>query len=305
MSAPSAQTGTGNIASASSNSSASLTVNKPGNLADGDLLWAVPYFRNASATITAPSGWTIHKTEAGNGTFCFATKPVPTASSEPSSYTFSTSGGANRCVMAMGRITGALLSSPLDAVGATSPITGTASVVLPSVTAVRSQCLLLAIAINNTSSGTAATFTLDPAMTGTTQQTVNTGSNTSTIQVGQQALTSAGATGTRTPTMSPAASNSAGFLVTIAGPATGSASLSSTSSLTASAAVGYSAAASLSSASSLTATARGQLFTADASLSSTSSMSATPAADLVSVLVDGVWRKVTVYELVNGSWVQS
>lgn len=214
---PSAATGAGNITSSNSNSAASLSATKPGNITDLDLLWAVFVHRNAAATLSADSGWSWAKTEGGNGTFGFATKPIPSAAAESAtSYAFSTDGGSNRCVLGLGRITGANLASPIDAVGTTSAFTGTTSLVLPSLTTTQGNCLLLAVSMNNTSTGTVSTFTLDPAMVGTTQLNVNTGSNTTNFQLGQQQLTSAGATGTRTPTMSPAASNSGGFLVAIA-----------------------------------------------------------------------------------------
>lgn len=214
---PSAATGGGNITSANSASATSLSATKPTNVSDLDLLWAVFIHRNAAANLTADSGWSWAKTEGGNGTFGFATKPIPSASAEtPTSYAFSTDGGSNRCVLGLGRITGANLASPIDAVGTSSVFTGTTSLVLPSLTTTQGGCLLLAVEMNNTSSGTVSTFTLDPAMTGTTQLNVNTGTNTTNFQLGQQQLASAGATGTRTPTMSPAAANSGGFLVAIA-----------------------------------------------------------------------------------------
>lgn len=210
-----AAVGVGNIVSAQSASATSLTANRPSNTTNGDLLWAVAIFRNSGGVITAPSGWTIHKTYTANGTFCFATKPISNVAGEPASYTFSTSLGANRCLLTIGRITGALLAAPLDAVGPDSLTTGTTSLVLPSVDAANPGCLLLAVATNNNNTGTPATFTLAPGMSGTTQQVINTGTNTTNFQLGQQVLASSGPTGDRTPTMSPPAQNSAGFLVTI------------------------------------------------------------------------------------------
>lgn len=213
-----AATGTGNITSASNTSATSLTANKPANTVTGDLLWAVVYFRSTGTPVyTVPSGWTLAKSDGGNASFGLWLKPITNAATEPANYTFSVSGvAAGRCVMAIGRITGADLSAPLDAAGAVSAYTGTTSLTLPSMNAVHGGCLLLAIATCNNNTTTVPVFTLAPGMTGTTQQSIVVPStNCSAFQVGQQVLTASGATGDRVPTMSPAAQNSAGFLVTI------------------------------------------------------------------------------------------
>ncbi|MBX6382013.1 MAG: hypothetical protein IRZ07_03415 [Microbispora sp.] len=213
--APVAQTGAGNVTTASSASAVGLTASKPANISDGDLLWAVLYHRNSNGTITAPSGWSIAKTDGSNGTWCFATKPVPSAAGETAtSYTFNNNQGSARCVLMVGRITGADLSAPIDAVGPSAAITGTASVVLPSMTAATAGALLLAIPINNAGANIAV-FTAPAGMTEVAQQGIVSGAATANAMVAQQLLASAGATGTRTATVSPAASNSGGFMVTI------------------------------------------------------------------------------------------
>jgi hypothetical protein len=230
-----AQTSAGDTDFITSNSAASLAVPKPTNTANGDVLWVVCYFRNSSANLTAPAGWTWAQRDGSNGTLGFAVKAVSNAGTEPSTYTFSTDGGANRCVAMIGRITGADTSNPVDAVGAASATTGTTSLVHPAVTAVNTGTLLLTASMSNTATGTASGFTRDPAMTQVTQHNVNTGSNTSNLQVAQQALTSSGSTGTRTATMSPAAQNSLGFMVTIkAGTRSGTGTITGSALLTAS-----------------------------------------------------------------------
>lgn len=213
--APLARTGAGNVTSSNNASTTSLTITKPSNTADGDLLIAVIYQRNTSATLSGPAGWSWAKQENGNGTFGIAYKAIPTAASETATnYTFSTSAGANRMVGGIIRVTGADLTTPIDATGATSVFTGTSSLVMPSVTAATSGCLLLALETNN-AGATVATFTADAAMGGVTQLSVTDGTSTCNIQVAQQQLTQSGATGTRTATMSPSANNSAGFMITI------------------------------------------------------------------------------------------
>jgi hypothetical protein len=312
VAAPVAQTGAGNVTTGSNASATSVTANKPANVVDGDVLVAGFYHRNARAdtsTITVPSGWNpLGSINVVDETFGMYFKPIPSASGESAtSYTWSvTSGGNGRTLLAICRVTGVKLSAPQDAAGAQAAHTGTSSVTDPAVTAMSDQALLFAINITHRSDGTAALLTPPVGMTEVTSvQVTNTGPSTSVMQLAQEPLSAAGSTGARVLTISPAAANSGGYMVTLAPPASGAATLTSTSSMSASATVGYAAAATLSSTSSMTATAGGQNFTAEATLSSTSSMSATAASDPVSVLVDGVWRKVTVYELVNGSWVQS
>lgn len=217
---PLAQTGGGNVTSANGSNVTSITINKPSNITDLDLLVAVIYHRNASATLSGPAGWTWAKQEPGNGTFGLAYKAIPSAASESATnYAFSTSAAAGRMVGGVVRVTGADLINPLDVAGTTSVFTGTTSLVLPSLNAGQGGCLLLALETNN-AGATVATFTADPAMGGVTQLNVATTDLTGTcnLQLAQQQLASSGATGTRTATMSPAANNSGGFMVTIAPP---------------------------------------------------------------------------------------
>lgn len=213
---PLAQTGAGNVTSSNGASVSSLTFSKPGNTTDLDLFIAIVYHRNASATLSGPAGWSWAKQENGNGTFGVAWKPIPSAASETAtSYAFSTSGGSGRMVGGVVRVTGADLTNPVDATGATSAFTGTTSLVLPTVTAGQGGCLLLALETNN-AGATTSTFTADVLMGGVTQLAINDGTASCNIQLAQQQLAASGSTGTRTATMSPAANNSGGFMVTIA-----------------------------------------------------------------------------------------
>lgn len=220
MASPVALTGAGNVTTWTSTSAASTGTNltKPGNTADGDLLVAALYFRNASGTITPPSGWTqlgnVHTT---GETFTFYAKPIPSAAAETAtSYNFSTSAGSGRLLAAVIRVTGANLSAFEDARGATSGITGTASVVMAAVSTTQPDTLLLSIEINNTTVGTVSAITADAAMSEVVEININTGTATSSMEVDQQAISGTGSTGTRTATFSPAAANSAGMMVAIA-----------------------------------------------------------------------------------------
>lgn len=213
---PKAMTGTGNVTTATNTSATSLTANKPANVTDGDLLWAVFFHATNSGTITPPAGWTIHKTEGGNGTFCFATKPIPSASAESATtYAFSTNQAAARCTLQVGRIVGADLSSTIDVVGTSSGFAGTTSVVMPAITTTQANDGLFGVAINRTTNSTPAVFTAPTGMTEVSQLSIVSGATTSSAQLSQQFLSASGSTGTRTATISPAAANSGGFLVSI------------------------------------------------------------------------------------------
>jgi hypothetical protein len=323
---PVAATGTGNVTTTSSTGATGLTGSKPSNVVDGDLLWAVFYHRNASGTITAPSGWTIAKTVNTNGTFCLATKPIPSASAETATtYAFSSNQGSARCLLAIGRITNADLNNVVDATGATSLFTGSTSLSLPAVTAVGPDCLLLAVATDNTSTGTVAAFTADSAMSEITQVSVNTGAATSALQLAGQALSSSGSTGTRAPTISPAAANSGGFLATIAAEPTAAATLTAgpatltaaaglvayagteldagPATLTADGSIPSKASATLTAGPAVLIAAPQQTAHAAATLTAgPATLTATAGYGQLNVLSGGLWQAVTVSELVAGSW---
>lgn len=214
--APIAQTGANDITTAFSTSASALTANKPPATADGDLLVAAFDHRNTNGTITTPAGWTQWQIETAQGTFGLWGHPVPSAAAElATSYQFSTNQGNGRCQLAIFRVTGADLASQPDAAGSLAVHTGTTGVTMPAVTAVTASGLLLAVATNNTNSGTVATITAATGMTEIIQVNANSGSATSNMQVAQQTLTSSGSTGTRTATFSPNAANSGGFMVSI------------------------------------------------------------------------------------------
>ncbi|MCW2917654.1 MAG: hypothetical protein JWN52_5722 [Actinomycetia bacterium] len=305
MAAPVAQTGSGNVVTNSVASASSISATKPANVADGDLFVAAVYFRNAAGTVTPPSGWALFGTlNTANETFGMYYKAIPTAASEAAtSYSFSTTGGASRNLIILFRVTGALLSSPQDAVGSFALFTGTSSIIDPAVTAVDSSALLLAFNISNITSASQPVFTAPAGMSEVGQIAItNSTPASSSIQVAQQALSSSGSTGTRTFTMSPAAANSGGFMVTIAPPVHGSASLSATSSLTASGAVGALGSVSLAGAGSLAATNNAN-FTGSAAMTAAGTLSADTTTALSVLLADTTWGPSVTHHLEGGSWV--
>lgn len=214
-------TGAGNVTYATSGAGSTITLSKPTNTADGDLLVAACYWRNASGTPTPPSGWTLLGVlNTTYETFGMWYKAVPTASAETATtYDFAISTGTQRIVGIMFRVIGVNLSAIQDSYGSLAAYTGTASVVLPQVTTSAADTLLIGYAINNANTtGTPSAFTGPGSMTTIESRTSDNGTSaTSTIWVGTQVLAAAGATGTRTATMSPAAANSGGIMVALTG----------------------------------------------------------------------------------------
>lgn len=306
MTAPVAQTGAGNVVTNSTASASSIAANKPANVADGDLLVAAVFFRNASGTVTPPSGWALLGTlNTTNETFGLYYKYIPTASGEAAtSYSFSTTGGASRNLIIIFRVTGAVPSSPQDAAGALAAYTGTTSVVDPAVTAVDPESLLLAFNIANTSTGSQPVFTAPAGMTEVGQITVsNATPASSSIQVAQQALSSSGSTGTRTFTMSPAATNSGGIMVTIRAPATGSAAFTGAGTLTASGALGAAGSAAFTGVGTLTA-GPGKLGAIGAVAFTGAGTLAIDSTEPYYVMRDdGTWAPITKKVMIAGTWV--
>lgn len=104
---------------ASTVSGASIVLDKPTGLADGDMLVAVLRTNGSTSTSDfALSGWTrrgytfVSSDAAGRVTGIF-THPVTTASSEPSTYTFTKAASDSRRVGAMFIVRGVDLSSPV------------------------------------------------------------------------------------------------------------------------------------------------------------------------------------------------
>lgn len=194
----------------------SITANKPANVANGDLFVAFLYYRNSGSTITPPTGWSLADSNTTGQTEAVYYKAIPTASAETAtSYTWSFTGGSGRIAVILFRVTGANLSSPLDASGLweSGP---TSTMVFPAVTAVSTNTMLLAFGLAQNATTTASVFTAPSGMTTLVQQGFISGTNSSAVWTGFQSISASGSTGTRTATLSPNAANGNGIMITIA-----------------------------------------------------------------------------------------
>lgn len=219
MTAPVAHTGAGNVTTATNGASSSITVSKPANVANGDVLVAV---LNSSVTggtwDTVPAGWTQGAIYSATRNTAFFTKPIPSAAAETATdYTWHTSGGSGRIGALIFRATGVDGTTPIEAAGS-GVGAGTSSIVDPAVTAVSSEALLIAAFSSYLNTGTANAITKPGSMTNVGGWSVTSGtpaSASSVHLVAFETLSASGSTGTRTATVSPSGTGAAGLMVTL------------------------------------------------------------------------------------------
>jgi len=213
-------TGAGNVVSNSGASGASLTVNKPANLADGDLLVLVAYKQLGGSTFTTPSGFTSAYVASAASTRGFQVfgKKISSAGSEPSSYSVTSSDSSSRWILVAFRLPD-LETSWLDAAPASDVyVTNTGTITDPTVTAVSAHTLALAFNFTNNSTAVYQTFS-SAGWTGLVNATATVGSSTSVVDVQYKELTASGATGGVSFSMTPNAASAGGFLLAFALPA--------------------------------------------------------------------------------------
>lgn len=211
----------GDVTVASGGAVTTLTVTKPANTVDGDVLLVFANFRNASGTLTSPAGWTqLGPVSTANQT---AQVFVKTAASEPTSYAFSTSASSGRAVVQCCRVLGANLSTAA-VIGAVSTPAAEAALTAPGITttAANSGVFMFGTAQNAATTGVA--FAAPSGWTLVSSATVNNGTSSSSSLIAFKATAAAGAVAAPSSAMtsgtSPAASNDQGWLVALAPQAT-------------------------------------------------------------------------------------
>lgn len=217
MAAPVAHTAAGDVTTASDPASADITVAKPANVADGDVLIAVLNNSISGGTVdVVPAGWTqaaLYNTVRTSAVFW---KAIPSAAAESAvDYSWHITGGAGRISGQIFRVTGADGDAPIDAVGA-GVGSGNSSIVDPAVTAVAAEALLLAV-FSSYITGTTPTVITPPGSMSAigTWSSVSATAATSHLTC-HETLAAAGSTGTRTATVAPAGSGATGIMLTIA-----------------------------------------------------------------------------------------
>lgn len=194
--------------SASTNSAASLAINKPAGAQQGDIVLIIPASSTGAVSLTAPSGFTTGFDGALGGATLDAFWRVLDGS-EGASFTIGTSGGSAPIYAGALLLKRALRSAPINASAENRYSDATTDVVAPSVTATRSGLLVTAFARSGGASGgtqpAGMTEHVDIGTSGTLSLLI------SSVAVG------VGATGTKTATgMAGTANNKNGLSLVIA-----------------------------------------------------------------------------------------
>lgn len=214
MAAPVAQTGAGNVTTTPVTAGTSITVTKPSSIADGDLFVGVIYSSNTTVTFTPPSGWTNQGGQNTNRTVAVFTKPIPSAAAESAPDYAWTWSGSSRALGIIFRVTGANLAAPVDVFGTAVAIGAVATMAAPSVTTVQPATLLLSVDWTQTTA--APVSAMSPPGSMSTVGSVSTApAATSALQVEAETLSVAGATGTRTESMSPTPANAGALMLAL------------------------------------------------------------------------------------------
>ena len=176
-----------------------ITVNKPAGVLSGDLLIAYISKTMYGVGDLAPSGWTLIRTDSNSSCCRSGIYYKVATSSEPASYTWNIAGSETYGIGTIQVYRGADTTSPINAHGATTPISGT-SYQAPSITTTVADTRLVTffVARNGT-----ATWTPPTGMTEAYDFRFSTG--TLTTSSANASMAAAGATGTKTATLSSSA----------------------------------------------------------------------------------------------------
>lgn len=200
-----------------SSATANATGDRPTGTVDGDLLIAFVLIATGTTVSGVPSGWNLED-NTGNAAGCRVVTYTKIASSEPATWTWTLNTATNNAVHVL-RIDGHDPTTYVNVDGGQANDSASTSVVAPSVTTTKDNCLLIFAGGINAN----ATQTAPGSMTEVTDALG--GGSARALETAQQALGAAGATGTRTSTASASAVN-VGYLIAIAPPpAASSASL--------------------------------------------------------------------------------
>jgi hypothetical protein len=194
---------------ATSITSGSFVINKPTGVTNGDVLFAAVQCNAGAQTITGPSGWTLIRNVAGGtGTSVNLStyyKVISNAAGEAASYTWTV--GGNGAYGEIHRITGADISTPIDDFDGQYNASST-SAAAPSVTSTVANTLLVYVVQAGGGALTGIT-----AQNGMSETWEHLEANSRNQEVATETRATAGATGTRTSTLSSAAASGTQLVV--------------------------------------------------------------------------------------------
>jgi len=214
-----AHSAAGDTSSGSAATGTGVTVTKPTNLADGDLIVIGTWTRAGSTPYTGtPAGMTRIDPSADNtsvGVFRVYIKHVTSAASEPASYAF-TGGGSGRHAAVAFRVTGHAVADTLDVAGAVATLIGSPDrVIMPGVTTTQDNTLLIGIAGGNTSGGLGSPLFTNVDMVEIASAGTATGAAESGVTMFAQPIPATGATSTRPAVADRATGSGAGYMLAI------------------------------------------------------------------------------------------
>ncbi len=176
-------------------------ITKPAGVVDGDfmlLVWGLGYTNSATSSQSYPAGWTTlieYNATPSNAGIALAYK---VASSEGSSYTVQQSTAAVAADRARILAWSGVAASPIDVSSSLFDQPATASPAAPSVTTTGPDRLLLSVALEYT--GANRTISAPGSMTDRWQWTT-----VPSLEICEEVIAAAGATGTRTFAVTPSA----------------------------------------------------------------------------------------------------
>jgi hypothetical protein len=185
----------------------SITLTKPSGTASGDVLVAAVDI-GGTTTVTAPSGWTLVRSTTSGTSLTQAIYVHVAGTSEPSSYQWRFS-SARLASAVMAAYIGVNTTTPVD-VSSGGSSSNSSSDVAPSVTTTAAGELLIGVF------GEAANASVTPptGMLEQVEQLAGTGNNRVVVELSDQQLGAAGATGNRTATLNKSGAN-VGQLITL------------------------------------------------------------------------------------------
>jgi hypothetical protein len=177
----------------SSSSASSLSINKPSNSNENNLLLAAIYITNTNATITPPTGWSeiSNKTATDHRSYLFY---KVADNNESSSYTFNFSASTTSRGLIMNYANGDIFSPIHVADGITGTATGGSPLYTPSITTTKNNCMILRIGTYEDSDDVIS-FNNGTTARASVRYVGATGDS---IKVFEKELATAGATGTST-----------------------------------------------------------------------------------------------------------
>jgi len=210
--------GPGNLTTAAATTGTTLTIAKPTNLADGDLLVAFVYNQVSGGTVTPPSGWSLLSadTAASPRTTGVYGKVVTSAAGEPATYQwgFSTTARNIGCVF---RVLGANNAAPLDVAGTAAGAYTAGNATAAAISAANAYDLVMCATYTNDSSDlSSVTFTQPSGYTDIFQGKTPAGANTSAIDLSVLLQPASGSTGAVVVSRSPSPVTGNAWLLALA-----------------------------------------------------------------------------------------